>query len=385
MADTNLISVGTLRQFLVKLRSTFAAAVHTHNISDVTGLNTALQGKANAVHNHTINEITALQTALNGKQDAGEYLTAETDPSVPTWVKSITEEQIRGWDNAASGEIEETDPTVPSYVKSIQQTDISKWNTALQEESDPTVPSWAKADTKPTYTYSEVGAAPTVHTHAIADVSGLQNALDNKQAKGDYLTAENVTDALPEWAQGGSKPTYTYTEVGAAPASVATDLTAHTGDKTIHITSEERNQWNGKADLGDIPTSLKNPTAITIDVNGTQTTYDGSEAKTVTVTADALGVTASLNNKADKPVPHTYTASTTHWGSSSPYRTTQTYDAGATSDADIVLVSPTPEYISKWAEFGLYAAQESSGAVYIATTKNAAPTEDVEFYTVLLK
>ena len=32
-------------------------------------------------------------------------------------------------------------------------------------ETDPTVPAWAKAETKPTYTYDEVGAAPASHEH----------------------------------------------------------------------------------------------------------------------------------------------------------------------------------------------------------------------------
>ena len=43
------------------------------------------------------------------------------------------------------------------------QTSLGKADTALQSytETDPTVPSWAKAEKKPTYTASEVGAVPT--------------------------------------------------------------------------------------------------------------------------------------------------------------------------------------------------------------------------------
>jgi len=33
-------------------------------------------------------------------------------------------------------------------------------------ETDPTVPAWAKASTKPSYSYSEVGAASAEHTHS---------------------------------------------------------------------------------------------------------------------------------------------------------------------------------------------------------------------------
>lgn len=38
------------------------------------------------------------------------------------------------------------------------------------------------------------GKAEAVHTHAIADVTGLQDALDGKQAAGEYLTAEDLPD-----------------------------------------------------------------------------------------------------------------------------------------------------------------------------------------------
>ena len=52
----------------------FAAASHTHSIADVTGLQTALDGKqasgsyAASVHTHIISDVTGLQTALDGKQ-----------------------------------------------------------------------------------------------------------------------------------------------------------------------------------------------------------------------------------------------------------------------------------------------------------------------------
>lgn len=38
------------------------------------------------------------------------------------------------------------------------------------------------------------GKAEVVHTHAISDVTGLQDALDGKQAAGEYLTAEDLPD-----------------------------------------------------------------------------------------------------------------------------------------------------------------------------------------------
>lgn len=49
---------------------------------------------------------------------------------------------------------------IPSTdLDSATQTSLSKADSALQSETDPTVPAWAKTANKPTYTYSEVGAA----------------------------------------------------------------------------------------------------------------------------------------------------------------------------------------------------------------------------------
>lgn len=56
--------------------SGYAPTSHEHSISEVTGLNSALSGKADSnhthdyaasTHNHTIAQVTGLQTALNGK------------------------------------------------------------------------------------------------------------------------------------------------------------------------------------------------------------------------------------------------------------------------------------------------------------------------------
>lgn len=53
------------------------------------------------------------------------------------------------------------------------QTSLGKADSALQSytESDPTVPSWAKAANKPSYTYSEVGAAAASHTHTKSQIT----------------------------------------------------------------------------------------------------------------------------------------------------------------------------------------------------------------------
>lgn len=56
-----------------QVAGSYATAAHTHIIADVTGLQTALDGKADSSHTHTIANVTGLQTALDGKQAAGNY------------------------------------------------------------------------------------------------------------------------------------------------------------------------------------------------------------------------------------------------------------------------------------------------------------------------
>jgi hypothetical protein len=55
----------------------YAAATHTHAIADTTGLQTALDGKAAASHNHDDRYYTEseMNTLLAGKQASGSYVT----------------------------------------------------------------------------------------------------------------------------------------------------------------------------------------------------------------------------------------------------------------------------------------------------------------------
>lgn len=65
-------------------------------------------------------------------------------------------------------------------LASAVQTSLGKADTALQSytETDPTVPSWAKAANKPSYTASEVGAAPAVTEVTISTAGAVSQALD---------------------------------------------------------------------------------------------------------------------------------------------------------------------------------------------------------------
>jgi hypothetical protein len=55
----------------------YAAAVHSHTIANVTGLQTALDGKSDVGHSHAIADVTGLQTALDAKLATSAYTAAD--------------------------------------------------------------------------------------------------------------------------------------------------------------------------------------------------------------------------------------------------------------------------------------------------------------------
>jgi hypothetical protein len=144
---------------------------HTHPISDVVGLQTALDGKqavgsyAATSHSHIIADTTGLQAALDGKQAAGSYAAASHGHVIA---------DVTGLQTALDGKQASGSYAAASHSHIIADT------TGLQTALD--------------------GKAATSHSHIIADVTGLQTALDGKQAAGSYSTtghthvAADITD-----------------------------------------------------------------------------------------------------------------------------------------------------------------------------------------------
>ncbi len=70
-----------------------AAAVHTHTVADVTGLQNALDTKSSTTHTHTIAQVSALQSALDGKA-AVAHTHAQSDISGLTASLAATEKLV---------------------------------------------------------------------------------------------------------------------------------------------------------------------------------------------------------------------------------------------------------------------------------------------------
>ena len=158
--------------------------------------------------------------------------------------------------------------------------------------------------------------ADAEHTHAIADVSGLQDALNGKADASHGTHVEFDSTNKPK--MDGTAAFGTSTKVARAdhvhPTDTSrasqTDLDTHTSNTTVHITSTERTNWNAAkthADSAHAPSNAQANVIESIKVNGTAQTITSKAVnitvptKTSDLTHDSGFLVASdIANKANK-------------------------------------------------------------------------------------
>ncbi len=123
----------------------------TGTLSSQTDLNSALSGKAATSHTHAISDTTGLQTALDGKAASSH---------------SHVISDVTGLQTALDGKQASGSYAAASHTHSIS--DVTSLQTTLD------------------------GKAASTHSHAISDVTGLQTALDGKQASGSYAASTHT-------------------------------------------------------------------------------------------------------------------------------------------------------------------------------------------------
>lgn len=154
------------------------------------------------------------------------------------------------------------------------------------------VSAWAKANTKPSYTKSEVGLANVDNTSDISKPvsTAQQTAIDAAYANSNKYTDQKIADLI-----GGAPETMdTLKEVHdaieenknvekALNAAIGTkanqsELDTHTGNTTIHITASERKNWNAAKTHADSAHARTDATKVeksdtngNIKINGTET------------------------------------------------------------------------------------------------------------------
>jgi len=232
---------------------------HSHPISDVTNLQNALDGKQPSgnyapasgispsaitgtavvtsdprlsdartptAHSHAISDVTNLQSALDGKQASGTYATLVggkvPSDQLPSFVDDVLEyannsafpatgeagkiyvslatNKTFRWSGSAYIEISPSEVTsinTKTGAVTLTASDVGACASNDARLSDKRTPTAHKSSHATggadALTPADIGASATSHTHAISDVTNLQNTLDGKQASGSYAPATGIS------------------------------------------------------------------------------------------------------------------------------------------------------------------------------------------------
>lgn len=149
------------------------------------------------------------------------------------------------------------------------------------------------------------GKADKTHSHSIADVSGLQSALDGKAASshGTHVSYSTTAPVMDGTASVGSASTVARSDhkhpTDTSRAS-KTEFDSHNSDTTKHITSTERTNWNAAkthADSAHAPSNAeKNQNAFSNITVGSTTVSADTTTDTVTFVGSNVTITPDATN-----------------------------------------------------------------------------------------
>lgn len=238
-----------------------AATGHGHIIADVTGLQAALDGKAATGHGHIIADVTGLQTSLDAKADlvGGKLPTSQLpDLAISDYLGSVANQTAMLALTGQRGDwCSRTDTGTVFILNADDPSLLANW-TELSYPAAP-VSSVNSQTGAVVLDYTDVGAAATIHTHAISDTTGLQTALDSKASTSHTHVISDTTGlqtALDAKAPLASPAlTGAPTAPTAAPGTNTTQI-ATTAFVTAAVTG------GGGGDVSKVGTPADNQVAV---------------------------------------------------------------------------------------------------------------------------
>lgn len=205
-----------------------------------------------------------------GIQPKGEYLTAETDPTVPEWAKT---------------------PNKPTYT--AEEVGAQPKGDYLTKETDPTVPAWAKASSKPIYTAEEVGAEAkgvaasltTSHNQASDSHNDIRLLIQelttrlNTLADSDDITLDQMSEIV-DYIKSNKSLIDGVTTGKVSVSDIVNNLTTNVENKPL--SAAQGVALKTLIDAIVIPEKLPNPNKL-IFTGVVTDEYDGSVEKTITI------------------------------------------------------------------------------------------------------
>lgn len=217
MADTEAspyIDLDGLKRAVSALDRRYAGTGHVHAVADVEGLRAELDGKAPLHHAHKMEQVVGLKTALAGKADEGhahsslvaDAIAPGTDLDALDLAEGTPALELHACADAA-GVLHAPEGLTGGFALAVEllrfaaegdwaarQVLVSsagrEWQRYLVSGE---WTAWRKVYTSGDMPApSEIGAADRVHTHAVADVTGLRAELDGKAAAVHGHTVSDV-------------------------------------------------------------------------------------------------------------------------------------------------------------------------------------------------
>lgn len=150
--------------------------------------------------------------------------------------------------------------------------------------------------TFPTY----VGANTSNNENPAISQVLVTNGSDSYYRKASLAHLKSSLGSMPasdvySWAKASSKPSYSYSEISGR---LLTGYTTSGKNYAVKVDSSNNLYVNVPwTDTNTTYSSLKNPYSLTISLNGTsQGAYDGSAAKSINITPSSIGAAASSHN-----------------------------------------------------------------------------------------
>lgn len=152
---------------------------HTHPIGDVSGLQTALDGKASVSHAHAIADVTGLQTALDGKASSSHTHTASQISDSSAVGRSV----LTAADAASARSAMSAAASSHAHVV----VDVTGLQTALDGKA-------AASHTHPIGDISGLGSMASLGSTAGGDLSGTWPTITVQRVQGNTFAAGTPTD-----------------------------------------------------------------------------------------------------------------------------------------------------------------------------------------------
>lgn len=297
---------------------------HKHEIADVNGLQTALNGKSNTGHKHEIADINKLQIALDGKSNTGHthQITANVDTS-NSKEGAIIKLEGTGGTNAVTYKATHADkgPSMANDVSSITTT--SNANKSLAGEFGKTLTlnipriTIDKQGHVNAVTNDEVPIAlpstPTIGDGKLTIKVGNtpvkinETFTANQSTNTDILLPVYTITEINTLLKGKANSSHTHNYAGSSsaggPATSADKLNTNAGSEKapvyfkdgVPVVTEQTldRDISGNAETATIAGKVEH--ALSISVGGTpKGSYDGSAARTIDVNAADLKISGAL-------------------------------------------------------------------------------------------